>query len=147
MCFTPQPELAPDRDWLSEHLDRVDRTTWVCYVMAGTAAVARAAPLNEKMSPLNTANEPNSEPYPRQRNFVACSMRDHPADPFPANHPASPEAQEAPIAPSRNSLVSDEATKKSNDLLAAAERGTLHPAPGTIQRHVRHARHEHGRFT
>ena len=26
---------------------------------------------NEKMSPLNTANEPNSVPYPLQRNFVA----------------------------------------------------------------------------
>ena len=59
--------------------------------------------------------------------LVACATT--PLTSFPANHPASPEAQEAPIAPSRNSLVSDEATKKSNDLLAAAEKGTLTPPP------------------
>jgi hypothetical protein len=101
-------------------MDRVERATWVCYVMAGTAAVAKAATLkwpktaiplgiaaalaaivgsceglatypgwrtfrdaefripsqgppseNEKMSPLNTANKPNSVSYPLQRNFVA----------------------------------------------------------------------------
>ena len=57
----------------------------------------------------------------------ACATT--PLTPFPASHPASPEAQEAPAAPSRNSLVSDEATKKSNNLLAAAERGTLTPPP------------------
>ena len=59
--------------------------------------------------------------------LVACATT--PLTPFPANHPASPEAQEAPTAPSRNRLVSDEATKKSNDLLAAAEKGTLTPPP------------------
>ena len=58
--------------------------------------------------------------------LVACATT--PLTPFPANHPASPEAQEAPTAPSRNRLVSDEATKKSNDLLAAAEKGTLTPS-------------------
>ena len=59
--------------------------------------------------------------------LVACATT--PLTPFPTNHPASPEAQEAPIAPSRNRLVSDEATKKSNDLLAAPESGTLTPPP------------------
>jgi hypothetical protein len=57
----------------------------------------------------------------------ACATT--PLTPFPASHPASPEAQEAPAAPSRNSIMSDEATKKSNDLLAAAEKGTLSPPP------------------
>jgi hypothetical protein len=59
--------------------------------------------------------------------LIACATT--PLTPFPANHPASPEAQEAPIAPSRNRLVSDEATKKSNDLLAAPESGTLTQPP------------------
>jgi hypothetical protein len=57
--------------------------------------------------------------------LVACATT--PLAPFPTNHPASPEAEEAPITASRNRLVSDEATKKSNDLLAASERGTLTP--------------------
>lgn len=57
--------------------------------------------------------------------LAACATT--PLTPFPPTHPASPEAQEAPIAPFRNSLSSDEATKKSNDLLAAAEKGTLAP--------------------
>ncbi len=35
----------PGRDWLDEHMERADRTTWVFYVMAGVAAVAMAAPL------------------------------------------------------------------------------------------------------
>ena len=59
--------------------------------------------------------------------LVACATA--PLTPFPATHPASPEAQEAPIGPFRNSLVSDNATKKSNDLLAAAEKGTPTPPP------------------
>ena len=59
--------------------------------------------------------------------LVACATT--PLTPFPANHPASPEAQEAPIASSRNRLVSDAATKRSNDLLAASESGTLTPPP------------------
>ena len=29
VCFSPQPEIDPDRDWLSEHMDRADRATWV----------------------------------------------------------------------------------------------------------------------
>lgn len=59
--------------------------------------------------------------------LAACATT--PLTPFPPAHPASPEAQEAPIAPFRNSLASDEATQKSKDLLAAAEKGTLTPPP------------------
>ena len=59
--------------------------------------------------------------------LAACATT--PLTPFPSTHPASPEAQEAPITPFRNSLASDEATKKSTDLLAAAEKGTLTPPP------------------
>ena len=36
----------PGRDWLNEHVDRADRTTWIFYVMAGIAAVSIAAPVN-----------------------------------------------------------------------------------------------------
>lgn len=31
-------------DWLDEHMDRVDRTVWAFYVMAGVAAIALIAP-------------------------------------------------------------------------------------------------------
>lgn len=57
----------------------------------------------------------------------ACATT--PLPPFPSSHPASPEAQEAPRRPFQNTLTSDEATKKSDELLAAAENGTLTPAP------------------
>src|SRR4029077_9852348 len=83
---------------------------------------------NEKMSPLIL-------PMNQTLCLILCSATllleacaTTPLTPFPASHPASPKAQEAPAAPSRNSLVSDEATKKSNDLLSAAERGTAHTA-------------------
>lgn len=35
----------PGRDWLDEHMERADHTTWIFYVMAGVAAIAIAAPL------------------------------------------------------------------------------------------------------
>jgi hypothetical protein len=35
----------PGHDWLNEYMDRADRTTWISYVMAGVAAVAKASPL------------------------------------------------------------------------------------------------------
>jgi len=35
----------PGRDWLDEHMERADRTTWIFYMMAGVVAVAIAAPL------------------------------------------------------------------------------------------------------
>ncbi|MEI8309782.1 MAG: hypothetical protein WCH98_03405 [Verrucomicrobiota bacterium] len=34
----------PGRDWLDEHEERSESTTWVFYAMAGVAAVALAAP-------------------------------------------------------------------------------------------------------
>src|SRR4029077_3652744 len=81
---------------------------------------------NEKMSPLIL-------PMNQTLCLILCSATllleacaTTPLIPFPPSHPASPKAQEAPAAPSRNSLVSDEVTKKSNDLLAGAERGTAH---------------------
>jgi hypothetical protein len=57
--------------------------------------------------------------------LAACATA--PLTPFPPSHPASPEAQETTRSPFRNSLAPDEATKRSNDLLAAAEKGTLTP--------------------
>jgi len=40
MCaFYSVTRHEPDRDWLSEHMDRADGATWICYVMAGTATL------------------------------------------------------------------------------------------------------------
>lgn len=54
--------------------------------------------------------------------LAACATT--PLTPFPSSHPASPEAAEATIVPFQDRLAPDEATKRSNALLEAAEKGT-----------------------
>ena len=46
-AYRPLMKISDDTgcDWLDEHADRADRTTWVFYAMAGMAAVAVAAPM------------------------------------------------------------------------------------------------------
>jgi len=61
--------------------------------------------------------------------LAACAIT--PLTPFPSSHPASPEAPEAAVAPLQNRLAPDEATKRSNELLIAAEKGA--PTPPSTQ--------------
>ena len=36
--------LTRDRDWLNETMDRADRTTWMCYVIASGCGSCHGSP-------------------------------------------------------------------------------------------------------